>query len=106
DCGLAGDPPDLPSQVDDEPLGGLLAHTGRSRERRCIARRDGRCDLGRTGDRQDRHRSFRPDTGDTDHEIEQRELLTCAEAVTRLRILAHYLMRMQKHLVATWMTGH
>src|SRR6267378_7229340 len=52
------DATDLAFEIDDEPLGGLLPHTRRARERRGVTRGDRPRDLRGTRDGQDREPSF------------------------------------------------
>src|SRR2546426_1632816 len=89
------DATDLAFQIDDEPLRGPLPHTRRARQHRGVTRGDRPRDLRGTRDGQDREPSFRPDARDADEHLEEREFLPRLEAIERLVVLAHHLMRVQ-----------
>ncbi|MCY1364587.1 hypothetical protein D9M69_513970 [compost metagenome] len=90
----------LALELQQQPLGGLLADARDLHEPAQLLRGDGLRQLAHAHAREQAQRGARAHAGDLDELAEGRPLLGGAEAVENLRVFAHDEVREQRHLRA------
>src|SRR6185503_5298002 len=91
---------ELVLQLEQQPLGGLLADARHARQTCRLLQRDRLRELGDRQPRQQRQRDLRPDAVDLQQLAECAPLAVAAESVEQVRVLAHDEMREQRHALA------
>ncbi len=90
--------PELLLQLENDPLGGLLADAGDRLETRRIAERDRPPQLGRGRTRDDGERHLRPDSGYAQEVEEKLALSRLREPIELKGVLADVEVRLERHL--------